>query len=58
MRKIADSSNTACSVRFSTRADARFRPNGFSITSRAFFAQPDDPRRSTTVANTLGGTAR
>ena len=35
MRKIAASGNDSCSVAFSSRADARSRPNGFSTTRRA-----------------------
>jgi len=58
MRKMAFSSKTACSVRFSSRADSRSRPKGFSTTRRAPLAHPDLPRPSTTVANRLGGMAR
>ena len=35
MRKIADSVNTSCRSRFSSCAEARSRPNGFSTTTRA-----------------------
>ena len=34
MRKTWDSSNTSSTRRLSSRADARSRPNGFSITTR------------------------
>ena len=33
-------------------------PNGFSMITRAFFAQLDEPSPSTTVSNMLGGIAR
>ena len=37
---MADSGKTAWSVRFSSRADARSRPKGFSRTTRALSAPP------------------
>ncbi len=58
MRKIADSGNTACSVRLSARAEARSRPNGFSTTIRAPSAQPACCRFFATTPNRLGGIAR
>ena len=58
MRKIADSSNTSWMVLFRARADARSRPNGFSTTRRAPFAQPERSSPRTTTGNRLGGIAR
>jgi hypothetical protein len=58
MRKIADSSNTRWTVAFNASADARSRPNGFSTTRRASFAQPERSRPRTTIGNKLGGIAR
>ncbi len=55
MRKIFDSSKTLCRVELRTRADAVSRPNGFSTTTRAPWAQPLVPSASTTLGNTLGG---
>ncbi len=57
MRKMRDSSNTACRVWFSSRADARSRPNGFSTTTPPSEA-PIRPSPCTTVSNRLGGIAR
>ena len=39
MRKMASSGKTSRSTRFSSRADARSRPNGFSMIARAFVVQ-------------------
>ena len=48
MRKICDSSKTACRARFSTRADARSVPNGFStITRIRSLARPESPSMPT-----------
>ena len=43
---------------FSSRADLRSVPNGFSTITRAFLAQPDFPSCSTTSPNSTGGIAR
>ena len=40
------------------RADSRSRPNGFSMMTRAFSAQPALARFSTTTGKRLGGMAR
>ena len=58
MRKVLVSGKTDDSVAFSSRADSRSRPNGFSTTTRAPSAAPERPSSRTTVANRLGGIAR
>jgi len=58
MRKMAGSANAPRMVAFNARADARSRPNGFSTTRRALFAQPERESPSTTTPNMLGGMAR
>ena len=58
MRKIDDSANCEKRIRFSSRADARSVPNGFSTMTRASFAQPDAPSCSTTFPKRTGGMAR
>ena len=58
MRKMSCSGKTEWSTSLSCWADSRSRPNGFSMITRAFFAQPDDPSPSTTFSNMLGGMAR
>ena len=58
MRKTSASSNAACSVALSARADSRSRPKGFSMMRRALRTQPERSSPSTTVGNTLGGIAR
>ena len=59
MRKTSDSSNSLASRAFSSWADSRSWPNGFSITRRF---QPLFARRlpisSTSVPITAGGTAK
>jgi hypothetical protein len=42
----------------SSRAEARSRPNGFSITTRPSSVSPTSARRRDDVSNRLGGTAR
>ena len=54
MRKMACSGKNRCSVRFSSRAEARSRPNGFSTTTRASLAQPAFASPSTTVREQAG----
>ena len=58
MRNTFSSGNTECTISFSSRADLRSRPNGFSMITRAFFAHPDVPRFSITVPKSTGGIAR
>ena len=58
MRKICDSSKTACSFRSRSCADARSVPNGFSMMTRAPPARPIAPISATTPSNAAGGTAR
>ena len=58
MRKIESSGNTDRATRFSSRAEARSRPNGFSTITRAPSARPARPSPSITVSNSEGGIAR
>ena len=58
MRKICDSSNTACSLAFRSCAEARSWPNGFSTMTREPGARPIAPIIATTDSNAAGGTAR
>ena len=57
MRKTWDSSKTECITAFSSRADARSRPNGFSNTIFASRWSPASPIRWTMSAYAAGGTA-
>jgi hypothetical protein len=59
IRKICDSSNTACTAWFSARAEARSVPNGFSMMTRVrSVASPEAPSMPTTEVNATGGMAR
>ena len=58
MRKIESSGKTDRATRFSARAEARSRPNGFSTMTRAFSAKPDAPSPLITVSKSDGGMAR
>ncbi len=58
MRKTCDSSKTACTAWFSSRADSKSVPNGFSMITRASLARPAAPSMPTTEVNAAGGTAR
>jgi hypothetical protein len=58
IRKICSSANTACTVAFSARADARSVPNGFSMITRAPSESPTAPSVSTIPAIATGGTER
>ena len=58
MRKICDSSKTACSFWFRARAEARSVPNGFSMMTREPGARPIAPIIATTDAKAAGGMAR
>ncbi len=58
MRKMLVSGKCACSVWFSSRAEARSRPKGFSTTMRAAVPPSTALRFSATTANMLGGIAR
>src|ERR1700722_15753180 len=54
-----DSSNTLCTASFSSLAEARSQPNGFStITRELGEASPDAPSIATTDSNADGGIAR
>ena len=57
MRKMRSSGNTECSVWFSSSAEARSRPNGFSTTIRPRSLSPTDARRRATSGNIDGGIA-
>ncbi len=57
MRKMRSSGNTACSTRFSSSAESRSRPNGFSTTMRPRSLRPTDASFSATVGNMSGGIA-
>ncbi len=70
MRKTDSGGKTASTIAFSSRAESRSRPNGFSITTRRHGAGPpeagagpgsDSPDRlscSTTVGKNFGGIDR
>ena len=59
MRKICDSSKTACTALPSSIADFRSVPNGFSMTTLDRSpARPASPSIATTEAKAAGGTAR
>ena len=58
MRKIARSGKRALRISFSSRADARSCPKGFSRTTRPRSLIPAEASPSTTVSNMLGGMAR
>jgi hypothetical protein len=58
IRNTCDSSNTAWTVWFSDRAEARSVPNGFSMIIRARSARPVRRRVSTMPADAAGGTER
>ena len=58
MRYSCDSSISEWRVAFSSRADARSWPNGFSTTTRAFFVIPAFSRPPTTVPKSEGGISR
>ena len=59
MRKMRDSSNTACRRSVSSRAEASEWPKGFSTTMRLrLVAQPAAPMPSAIVAKYSGGVAR
>ena len=58
MRKIELSGKTEWSTEFRSLADRRSRPNGFSTTTLASFAQPEDASASTTRPKSDGGIAR
>ena len=57
MRKMRSSGNTLCSVAFSSRADIRSRPNGFSTTIRPRSLSPTEANDSATIGNIDGGIA-
>ena len=57
MRKIRSSGKMPCSVSFSSRADGRSRPNGFSTTMRPRSLSPTEASASATVGNIVGGMA-
>ncbi len=57
MRKMRSSGNTSCNVRFSSSAESRSRPNGFSTTIRPRSWSPTDASFSATVGNMSGGMA-
>ena len=58
MRKMASSGNCRCRMAFSSRAERRSRPKGFSTTIRAPWEIRPPPAPPTTVANIEGGMAR
>ena len=58
MRKMVRFGKIACRVWFRARAEARSRPKGFSITTRAPCALAVAARCSITTGNMLGGMAR
>ena len=58
MRKMHDSSNTACTVALSARALSRSKPNGFSMMTWASLLSPVAPSIVTTEPKAAGGTAR
>ena len=58
MRKIADSGKCSHKVRLSAWAEARSRPNGFSITKRAPSLQDSRESSFITDPNAFGGIAR
>ncbi len=58
MRKICSSSNTSCSLAFSSLALARSVPNGFSMMMREFSTRPASPSMRTADSAALGGTER
>ncbi len=58
IRKICDSSNSSCSRWFSTIADARLVPNGFSMMMRDRAANPAFPIRVSASGAAAGGTLR
>ena len=57
MRKMRSSGKMVCSVLFSSIADSRSRPNGFSTTIRPRSLSPTDASASATVGNMSGGMA-
>jgi len=57
MRKMRSSGKMSCSVLFSSIADGRSRPNGFSTTMRPRSLSPTDASASATVGNIDGGIA-
>src|SRR6266511_328111 len=57
IRNTLDSGRYLRSTRFSSLAEARSRPNGFSTTRRAPRALPEAASPLVTVANMLGGVA-
>ena len=57
MRKIRSSGNTACKVTFSSWAEVRSRPNGFSTTIRPRSFNPTAASDVATVGNMVGGMA-
>ncbi len=63
MRKTCSGSNTSCTIAFSSSADFRSCPNGFSITARrqepsAACASPCFFSCCTTFGKNFGGTER
>jgi hypothetical protein len=58
MRKMASSGSCRRRMAFSSRAERRSRPKGFSTTIRAPREIPAPASPSTTVANIEGGMAR
>jgi hypothetical protein len=58
MRKTDDSGKARWSTWFSSRAERRSRPKGFSTTTRAPLVSPSASRRATTSSKRDGGMAR